>query len=63
MVQLPWIDDWRAEILSCFVSAATLFCLIATLRYFESRVITEMPLKINMNSIVAVLATTIKATH
>jgi hypothetical protein len=57
-----WIDGWTAEILSCSVSAATLLCLIATLRYFEGRVVTEMPLKINMNSLVAVLATTIKAT-
>jgi hypothetical protein len=57
-----WIDGWRAEILGCSVSAAALFCLIATLQYFEGRVITEMPLKINMNSLVAVLATTIKAT-
>lgn len=56
-----WIDSWTAEILSCSVSAATLFCLIATLRSFEGRVVTEMPLKININSLVAVLATAIKA--
>jgi hypothetical protein len=56
-----WIDGWTAEILSCCVSAATLFCLTATLLYFEGRVMTAMPLKININSLVAVLATTIKA--
>jgi hypothetical protein len=43
------------------MSKVTLFCLIGTLRYFEGRIITEMPLKININSLVAVLATTIKA--
>lgn len=56
-----WIDNWTAEILSCSLSAAALFCPVATLRYFEGWVITEMPLKININSLVAVLATTIKA--
>jgi hypothetical protein len=56
-----WIDSWTAEILSCSLSAASLFCLITTLRHFEGWVITEMPLKININALVAVLATTIKA--
>jgi hypothetical protein len=56
-----WIDGWTAEILSCSMSAIALFCLIATLRYFNGQIITEMPLKININSLVAVLATTIKA--
>jgi hypothetical protein len=58
---MSWIDGWKAEILSCSISAVALFCLIATLRYFEGRVITETPLKININTLVAVLATTIKA--
>jgi hypothetical protein len=58
---LRWINGWTAEVLSCALSAAALFCLIATLRYFEGRIITEMPLKISINTLVAVLATTIKA--
>lgn len=53
-------DGWSAEILSCAISIAALFCLIATLRYFQGRIMTEVPLKININSLVAVLATTIK---
>jgi hypothetical protein len=56
-----WIDGWTAEILSCSLSAAALLGLMATLRYFEGWVITAMPLKININSLVAVFATTIKA--
>jgi hypothetical protein len=56
-----WIDGWTAEILSCSMSAVALSCLVATLQYFEGRVITEMPLKISINTLVAVLATTMKA--
>jgi hypothetical protein len=49
-----------AEILSCVLSVLALACLVAVLRYFDGSVVTEMPLKISINTLVAVLAAVVK---
>jgi len=42
--------------MSCALSVVAMASLVATLRYFDGRVITEMPLKISINTLVAILA-------
>jgi hypothetical protein len=51
-----WMNGWAAELMSCALSTLAMACLIATLRFFDGRVITEMPLKISINTLVAILA-------
>ena len=53
-------DGWTAEILSCALSVAALAGLMAALKYFDGRVVTEMPLKISINTLVAVIAAVVK---
>jgi hypothetical protein len=59
-LQKQWVDGWAAEILSCVLSVLALACLVAVLRYFDGSVVTEMPLKISINTLVAVLAAVVK---
>ena len=47
--------------MSCALSTIAMVFLVATLRYFDGRVITEMPLKISINTSVAILAGIIKS--
>jgi len=56
-----WIDGWAAELMSCALSILAMSCLVATLHYFDGRVITKMPLKISINTLVAILAGIIKS--
>ena len=56
-----WVDGWAAELMSCALSTIAMVFLVATLRYFDGRVITEMPLKISINTLVAILAGIIKS--
>jgi len=42
--------------MSCALSIIAMASLVATLWYFDGRVITEMPLKISINTLVAILA-------
>jgi hypothetical protein len=56
-----WVDGWTSETLSSALSIAALICLIATLRYFDGYVVTEMPLKISVNTLVAVFTAIIKS--
>jgi len=51
-----WVDGWAAELMSCALSIIAMASLVATLWYFDGRVITEMPLKISINTLVAILA-------
>lgn len=56
-----WTDGWAAESSSLVLSMVALICLICTLRYFNGSVITEMPLKISINTLVAVIAAVVKS--
>jgi hypothetical protein len=56
-----WINGWTGEIFSCAFALIVLLWLITTLRYVEGRIMTEVPLKISVNTLVAVFAVTIKA--
>jgi len=56
-----WTNGWIPETVSCGLSFIALVCLIATLRYFEGHSLTDMPLKININTLVAVFAAVIKS--
>lgn len=56
-----WADTWTAEILSCGLALIAFICLISTLRRLEGGVLTNMPLKISINTLVAVYAGVIKA--
>jgi len=47
--------------MSCALSILAMYCLMATLYYFDGRVITKMPLKISINTLVAILAGIIKS--
>jgi len=60
-LQKQWVDGWAAEIASCTLSVLALACLVATLRYFDGYVVTEMPLKISINTLVAILAAVVKS--
>ena len=41
---------------SCVLFCVAMACLAAALRYFDGRVVTEMPLTISINTLVAILA-------
>lgn len=56
-----WTDSWIAETLSCALAVIALACLIATLCYYQGRVLTTLPLKISLNTLVAVYSAVIKA--
>ncbi|KAH8727700.1 hypothetical protein GQ44DRAFT_770257 [Phaeosphaeriaceae sp. PMI808] len=60
-LQKQWVDGWAAEIVSCALSVLALACLVAILRYFDGYVVTKMPLKISINTLVAVIAAVIKS--
>jgi hypothetical protein len=60
-LQKQWVDGWAAEIGSCALSVLALACLVAVLRYFDGYVVTEMPLKISLNTLVAVLGAVLKS--
>lgn len=55
-----WVDSWAAEALSCSLAVIALVCLIAILQYFDGYIITQTPLKISINTLVAIYAGTIK---
>jgi hypothetical protein len=54
-------DGWAVEMLSCIVAVMALISLCAILRYFDGHILTTMPLKININTLVAVFGALIKA--
>lgn len=54
-------DSWIIEVLSCALAIVALICLISVLRYFDGSVMTELPLHISINTLVATLAAMIKA--
>ena len=56
-----WNDGWVAEVLSCALSVIAMACLVSTLQYFDGRVLTQMPLKISINTLVAILAAVVKS--
>ncbi|KAF1934562.1 hypothetical protein EJ02DRAFT_439774, partial [Clathrospora elynae] len=56
-----WTDGWTVEVLSCAVAVIVLICLCATLRYLDGHILTAMPLKININTLIAVFGALIKA--
>jgi hypothetical protein len=55
-----WLDRWTTEILSCILSLAVLAGLALTLRFLDGHVVTEVPLTVSVNAVVAVFATVIK---
>jgi hypothetical protein len=56
-----WVDSWTAEVLSCALSVIALACLVSALRYFDGYVVTKLPLKVSINTLVAVFAAIIKS--
>jgi hypothetical protein len=54
-LQLRWDDGWAAEIVSYVFAVVAIACLVSTLRYFDGSVVTEVPLKIPINTLVAIL--------
>jgi hypothetical protein len=56
-----WNDGWVAEVMSCALSVVAMACLITTLRYFDGHVLTQMPLKISINTLVAIMAAVVKS--
>jgi hypothetical protein len=56
-----WTDMWAAESASLVLSPVALIYLICTLRYFHGSVIIEMPLKISINTLVAIIAAVVKS--
>ncbi|KAH6620179.1 hypothetical protein C7974DRAFT_399064 [Boeremia exigua] len=54
-------DGWVYEILSCVVAILALASLVAILRYFDGFIITELPLHISINTLIAVIGAVIKA--
>jgi hypothetical protein len=60
-LQKQWVDGWAAEIASCALSFLALASLVIVLRYFDGYVVTEIPLLISINTLVAILAGVIKS--
>jgi hypothetical protein len=58
---LLWVDGWAAETLSCTLSVAALVCLMWALRCADGNVITDIPLNMPINTLVAVFAAVIKS--
>jgi hypothetical protein len=56
-----WVDSWTAEVLSSALSVIALACLVSALRYFDGYVVTKLPLKVSINTLVAVFAAIIKS--
>ena len=56
-----WTDGWTIEVLCCAMAVMALICLCATLRYFDGHIITAIPLKININTLIAVFGALMKA--
>lgn len=56
-----WSNGWIAEVLSCAFSLTALICLILVLHKFNGYVLTDMPLKISINTLVAVIAAVMKS--
>jgi hypothetical protein len=55
-----WLDRWTTKILSCILSLAALAGLVLTLRFLDGHVVTEVPLAVSVNAVVAMFATVIK---
>lgn len=60
-LHIYWTNGWVPEMLSCGLSLSALICLITTLRYLEGYALIDMPLKISINTLVAVFAAVIKS--
>ena len=56
-----WRDGWIAELLSCGLALIAFIGLIIILRAFNHYVITEIPLKISIDTLVAVLSAVVKS--
>lgn len=56
-----WMDSWIAEVLSCGVAVLSLIGLTVTLRVFQGKPLADYPLKISLNTIVAVFSAIVKA--
>jgi hypothetical protein len=56
-----WVDGWAAGVLSCVLSIAALVCLVATLQCFNGYAVTDIPLNVSINTLVAGFAAVIKS--
>ena len=56
-----WVNGWTSEVLSCTLAITALACLIATLKAFDGNVLTEMPLHISINTLIAIFTAVIKS--
>lgn len=55
------IDGWAAEVLSCALYTFALASLVFLLRFFDGHVVTEVPLEISINTLVAIIAAVVKS--
>lgn len=60
-INSSWTDGWLAETISCVVAMLALASLIATLRYFDGSILTDLPLHVSINTLIAVIGALIKA--
>ncbi|KAF2647844.1 hypothetical protein K491DRAFT_784470 [Lophiostoma macrostomum CBS 122681] len=56
-----WIDGWITEFLSCGLAVIAFIGLVVTLRIFNGHVLTEVPLKISINTLAAVFSAVTKS--
>jgi hypothetical protein len=56
-----WNDGWIAEFLSCGLAVVAFIGLVVALRIFNGHVLTEVPLKISINTLVAVFSAVIES--
>lgn len=56
-----WSNGWLTEALNCTLSLVALVCLILVLRHFDGHVLTDVPLGISINTLIAVFAAVVKS--
>lgn len=56
-----WADSWAPEIASCFIALGSLVSLIVILAVYDNEVLQDVPLGLSINTVVSILASTLKA--
>ena len=55
-----WDNSWAPELLSCLVAVLALSGLLLVLGIYQGRVLQDLPIKISINTLIAIFATIIK---
>lgn len=56
-----WTNGWTSEVFSCSLAITALICLVVALSLFDGGLLTDMPLKISVNTLIAVFTAVIKS--